>query len=97
MSRAAVERQLSDLVTELRGLREELGVAEAQFEHFAAEAEDARIRAISSSAPLDRQTYTDAQRHADAMQRHRDDLRGRIAKGEQRQDELLDRLIEERD
>ena len=95
MSRASVEKQLSELVSQLRGKRDELRVAEEQYLHFADEAEDAKLRAMVSTAPLDKQTYTEAQRHADAMARHRDDLRREIAKVEAAQDGLLDRLLEE--
>ncbi len=78
-------------------MREELQVAEEQYLHFADEAEDARLRAMVSTTPLDKQTYTEAQRHADAMARHRDDLRAEIVKAEAAQDGLLDRLLEEQD
>lgn len=97
MSRASVEKQLSELVTRLRSLKEELRVAEEQHLHFADEAEDAKLRAMVSTAPLDKQTYAEAQRHADAMARHRDDLRAEIGKVEAAQDGLLDRLLEEQD
>jgi len=46
-------------------------------------------------SPLADREHHDAQRHADAMQRHRAELLEGIARLEQTQDELLDRLVAE--
>ena len=49
-----------------------------------------------SETPLADREHHDAQRHADAMQRHRADVLDSIARLEQTQDELLDRLMASR-
>ena len=48
-----------------------------------------------SETPLADREHHDAQRHAEAMQRHRTELLEGIARLEQTQDELLDRLMAE--
>ena len=95
MSRAAVERRLTELGTRLRQARAELIVADEQLAHFAAVADDARIRAMVSETPLASQEHREAQRHADAMQRHRSEVADEIARLEVAQDDLLDRLVTE--
>ena len=57
---------------------------------------DAQVRSVVSeggSAGLD---YNEAQRHSDAMARHRSDLVDTIARLEATQDELLDQLVAKR-
>ena len=95
MSRSLVERRLSELGTRLRQLREELAVSEEQLGPLAEAADDARLRSLVSETPVADREHHDAQRHADAMQRHRADVLGQIARLEQTQDELLDRLLAE--
>jgi hypothetical protein len=95
MSKSLVERRLSEVGTRLRQLREELAVTDEQLTHLAAEADDARLRALVSETPLAGRDHQDAQRHADAMQRHRAEVLDDIAKLEQTQDDLLDRLVVE--
>src|SRR5690606_6126956 len=92
MSRTLLERQLSDLSERLVHLRNELAVAEEQLAHFTDEAEDMRLRALVSETPLAEREHREAQRHADAMSRHRDALLREIAELEAVQDELLDKL-----
>ena len=48
-----------------------------------------------SETPLADKEHHEAQRHADAMVRHRAEVLEGIAKLEQTQDELLDRLLVE--
>ncbi len=48
-----------------------------------------------SETPLAGREHREAQRHADAMARHRADVVARIADLERSQDELLDRLVAE--
>jgi hypothetical protein len=88
-----VERQLSDVASRLRHLRDELRLADEQYAALADEADDCRLRALMSETPLAEREHRDAQRHADAMARHRDEVAGSIAQLEVRQDELLDRLL----
>lgn len=95
MSRSLVERRLSELGARLRHLREELAVSEEQLGHLAEAADDARLRSLVSETPVADREHQDAQRHADAMQRHRADLLEQIARLEQTQDDLLDRLLAE--
>jgi chromosome segregation ATPase len=95
MSRSLVERRLSEVAARLRSLREDLAVSEDQLAHLADTADDARLRALVSETPLAEKEHQEAQRHADAMGRHRADVLEDIAKLEQTQDELLDRLLVE--
>jgi len=95
MSRSLVERRLSELGTRLRQLREELAVSEEQLGHLAEAADDARLRSLVSETPVADREHQDAQRHADAMHRHRADLVEQIDRLEKGQDDLLDRLLAE--
>jgi hypothetical protein len=95
MSRSLVERRLAELSSRLRQLRDDLAVSEEQLAHLAEAADDARLRSLVSETPLADREHHDAQRHADAMQRHRTELLEGIARLEQTQDELLDRLLAE--
>lgn len=97
MSRSLVERRLTEVATRLKQLRGELAVSDEQLLQLAAEADDARLRALVSETPLAGREHQDAQRHADAMQRHRAEVLEGIAKLEAAQDELLDRLLAESD
>jgi hypothetical protein len=95
MSRSLVERRLTEVSSRLRQLRDDLAVSDEQLAHLAEAADDARLRSLVSETPLADREHHDAQRHADAMQRHRADLLDNIARLEQTQDELLDRLMAE--
>jgi DNA-binding transcriptional MerR regulator len=95
MSRSLVERRLSEVADRLRTLRGELGVAEEQLAHFADEADDARLRALVSETPLAEKEHREAQKHADAMVRHRAEVQAEIAELERAQDDLLDKLLAE--
>jgi hypothetical protein len=95
MSKKLVERRLSEVSARLRKLRDELAVSEDQLAHLAETADAARLRALMSETPLAERDHQEAQRHADAMQRHRAEVLEGIARLEQTQDELLDRLLVE--
>jgi len=95
MTRSLVERRLSEVAERLRELRSELAVTEEQLRHLAEEADDARLRALVSETPMAGHEHREAQRHADAMSRHRAEVEATIAKLEQQQDDLLDRLTAE--
>jgi hypothetical protein len=95
MSRSLVERRLTDVGARLRQLREELAVSDEQLAPLAEAADDARLRALVSETPLADREHQDAQRHADAMARHRAEVLEEITRLEQTQDELLDRLTAE--
>ena len=94
--KSLVERRLAEVGSRLRSLRDELRVIDEQLAQLADEADDTRLRAMVSETPLADREYRDAQRHADAMAQRRSDVIASIAQLELRQDELLDRLIEQR-
>jgi hypothetical protein len=91
-----LERRLTEVATRLKQLRSELLVSDEQLHALADAAEDARLRALVSETPLADQEHHEAQKHADAMQRHRAEVASTIDQLERRQDELLDRLTAER-
>lgn len=93
MSRSLIERRLFEVAERLRALREELAVADEQLAVLTEAADDARLRALVSETPLAGREHTEAQRHADAMARHRGDVLAELDKLERSQDELLDRLM----
>jgi hypothetical protein len=93
MSREAVERRLIELAQRLKGLRDELAVADEQLAHFADIADDTRIRSLVSETPVADREHQQAERHATAMRRHREEVAAEIARLEVRQDELLDQLL----
>ena len=95
MSRSLVERRLTEVSARLRQLRDDLQISDEQLTHLADAADDARLRSLVSETPLADRERHEAQRHAEAMQRHRADLLDGIARLEQTQDELLDRLMAE--
>ena len=97
MSKWLVERRLSESAERLKRLRAERQVADEQLAFLTEAAEDARMRALVSETPLAEQESREAQRHADAMTRHRSDLDEEIRQLAQAQDELLDRLARELD
>jgi hypothetical protein len=90
-----LERKLIELSERLKQLRAELVVTDEQFSHFADAADDARLRALVSETPLADRDHHEAQRHFDAMSRHRAEVQSTIDQLERRQDELLDRLMAE--
>jgi len=95
MSKWLVERKLSEAAERLRQLRAELGVVDEQLAFLADAADDARLRAMVSETPMADREHRDAQKHADAMSRHRADLVTQIADLARAQDELLERLFAE--
>src|SRR3954454_3017308 len=94
MSRSTLERRLAEVAQRRKQLSEDLRVTTEQHRHLADDAEEGRLRALASESPLAERERRDAQRHADALSRHRDDLIEQIARLERTQDELLDRLLE---
>jgi hypothetical protein len=95
MPKSLVERRLSQVAGRLQQLRAELEVSAEQLEHLADAADDARLRALVSETPLADVDHRQAERHAEAMRRHRAAVLEEIAKLERDQDELLDRLVSE--
>jgi hypothetical protein len=95
MSRSSVERRLSQVSERLRQLRDELAVSSEQLAHLADAADDARLRSLVSETPVADHDHRQAERHADAMRRHRAKVEAEIAQLERDQDELLDRFVAE--
>jgi predicted nucleic acid-binding Zn-ribbon protein len=95
MSKASVERRLRQVSGRLRQLREELHVTDEQLAQLADAADDARLRALVSETPLAGEDHRQAERHADAMRRHRAHVAEEIERLERSQDELLDRFVAE--
>lgn len=92
MSRPLLERRLIENGARLKELREELRVSDEQFGQLESEAEDARLRALVSETPIADREHRDAARHAEAMDRHRQQVRAEIAELEAQQDQLLDEM-----
>jgi hypothetical protein len=88
----SVERRLIDGSRRLAESGEELRVGTAQLTQLAAEADDARIRALVSETPLAGREQREAERHAEAMATHLVGVRAEIDRLEQEQDRLLDEL-----
>ena len=95
MSKWLVERKLSESSERLRQLRAELGVVDEQLAFLSDAAEETRLRAMVSETPMADREHRDAQKHADAMARHRAQLTTQIGELERSQDELLERLFAE--
>ena len=93
MSRVLIERKLFDVAQRLKRAREELAVIEEQLAVMADAADEARIRSLVSETPLAHREYSEAQRHADAMERSRRSVAAEVAELQSTQDDLLDRLI----
>jgi chromosome segregation ATPase len=95
VTRSLLERRLSEVADRLRELRHELVVTDEQLSHLAEQADEARLRALVSETPIAEQEHRQAQRHAEAMGRHRGDVQAEIERLERTQDDLLDRLSAE--
>jgi cell division septum initiation protein DivIVA len=95
MSKWLVERKLSESAERLRQLRAELNVVDEQLAFLADAADDARLRAMVSETPMADKEHREAQKHADAMTRHRTQLVTQIGELQKAQDELLERLFAE--
>jgi|SRR5579885_1969425 len=95
MSRRLVERKLSESADRLRQLRAELAVVDEQLAFLVDAADEARLRAMVSETPMADREHREAQKHADAMARHRSMLVTEVAQLERSQDELLERLFAE--
>lgn len=91
-----IEKRLRSITAQLRDLRHELSIVDEQLAQLADEADDARLRSLVSETPLADHEHREAARHADAMARHRQEITGEIARLELLQDELLDRLNDNR-
>ncbi|MDQ3979652.1 MAG: hypothetical protein M3314_08880 [Actinomycetota bacterium] len=95
MSRWLVEKRLFQAAERLKQLRAELKVVDEQLVFLNEAADEARLRALVSETPLADREHREAQKHAEAMSRHREQLASTILELERSQDELLDRLVED--
>ena len=95
MTRSLLERKLAEVSTRLRALQDELRVADEQLQFLAEQADDLRLRALVSETPLAEREHADAQKHVDAMTRHRASVAAEMMQLERSQDDLLDRLIDQ--
>src|SRR2546425_9005934 len=95
MARWLLERRISEVSERLKRLRAELAIVDEQLAFFADAADEARLRALVSETPLADREHHDAQKHADAMARHRAAVLASIEELEKAQDELLDKLVAE--
>lgn len=96
MSRASIERKLTDLTSELRVLRQELHVIDEQLQHFVDAADDARLRSLISETPLAANEHREAARAVAGVRRDREATMKRLTKLETKQDALLDQLSQAR-
>lgn len=92
MSRDRIERRLRGVGRQLSVLRGDLRVCDEQLLQVIEEADECRLRALVSETPLAEREYRQAQRHADRLQQHRDEIAARITRLEADQDALLDRF-----
>lgn len=70
-------------------------MTDEQLEPLADAADDARLRALVSETPLAGEDHRQAERHAEAMRKHRAHVLEEIARLEAAHDELLDRFMAE--
>ncbi len=76
----------------MKSLRAELAIIDEQLSHLGNDADDQAIRALVSETPGASFEARDAQRHVEAMRKHRAHVVEEIAGLERKQDELLDRM-----
>lgn len=87
-----LERRLRAVNRRLAQVRADLSVADEQLLHFTDDADDARLRSLVSETPLAGVEHREAERHSQAMARHRVELIELIARLEAEQDDLLDKM-----
>lgn len=95
MSRSILQRRLLDVAERLKRVRAELAVAVEQQRFLEEESDEARLRALVSETPLSDAEAREAQRHAEAMTRHRQALETTLTELLGEQDALLDRMANE--
>jgi chromosome segregation ATPase len=87
-----VERRLSQVASRLKSLRAELSVIDEQLTHLGDDADEQALRALVSETAGASFEARDAQRHVEAMIKHREHVVHEISELEAKQDELLDRM-----
>ena len=91
MVRRLLESRLSDVATQLRGLRRELAVTDEQLAQLADEADDARLRSLVSETPLAEREHREPPATPRPWAGTGPRSSARSPRLEQLQDELLDR------
>ena len=92
MGQRSVQRKLTQASARIKEIRDELLVVDDQLAALADDADDKSLRALVSETPSADLEYREAQRHADAMRRHRESLARELADLENRINDLLDKL-----
>jgi hypothetical protein len=92
MRRATITRRLSTVSRRMQKLREELVVVDEELFMVAADADDARVRALVSETPLAERQAAEASRHLSAIEARRTEIVVELRDLEAMQDDLLDRL-----
>lgn len=91
--RLTTQKRLTEVRSDLRHLRESLGVLEEQVAYQAEIADEAESRAIVAQTPLADRERHEARRDLELLRRQRDEAAARITELEVEQDQLLDRLL----
>ncbi|MFM9132550.1 MAG: hypothetical protein ACKORY_07500 [Actinomycetota bacterium] len=94
MGQRLLHRRLAQVSARMREVQEELRVVEDQLAHLVDDADDKSLRAMVAETPHAQFEHHEARKHADAMGKHRDDLRITLAELGMKLDDLLDRLKE---
>ncbi len=96
MSRSSIERRLRALTPEIQAARDEVGVIDEQLLHFVDSAEEARLRSLVSETPQATREHRHAARTVANLQNDRQKWMQRLQLLESQQDDLLDKLMEDR-
>jgi hypothetical protein len=86
------ERRLTQIAARLRSLRAELAMIDEQLVQFTDDADELSLRALVSETAQASHESNEARKHLDAMRKHRAHVADELAKLEQRQDQLLERM-----
>ena len=94
MGQRLLHRRLAQVSFRIRELRAELLVVSDQLSHVTDDANDKSLRALVAETPSAQFEYRDAQKHADVMKRHHDQIVTELTDLDRRMNELLDRMKE---
>jgi len=89
-----LHRRLAQVSARIRELRAELLVVEDQLSHVTDDANDKSLRALVAETPSAQFEYREAQKHADVMKRHRDQIIVELSGLDKKMNDLLDRMKE---
>ena len=92
VKRDLVERELMEAGQRLARAKEELAALDEQVAWFEEAEDDARMRALVTESKTDQRELKEAERHAHAILRSREDLVAHIARLRRFQEELLEEL-----